>query len=127
MFALEEILKTLEYYDRYRQLSQHLSLLEGQLNFSSFPDPALIAEYENCKKEQQEIKDHLNNYIPYPLSARNHYRALEEQEFLFYRCIKGLTMSKTAELMCVSRDTVYRIRRRIADREGWQADFSEDP
>jgi hypothetical protein len=36
-------------------------------------------------------------------------------------------MSKTAELMCVSRDTVYRIRRRIADREGWQADFSEDP
>ena len=117
---------TLEYYERYQQLAERLSLLEGQMQFASYPDPLMLEECALCKREQIEIMDRLNNYIPYPLSARNHYRALEEQEFLFYRCIKGLTMCKTAELMCVSRDTVYRIRRRISKREGPSAYFTDD-
>lgn len=119
-------MKTLEYFDTYRQLSHTISVIEGQFQFGASHDPILLSEYHLCKEQQKEIEERLRNYIPYPLSARNHYRALEEQEFLFYRCIKGLTMTKTAELMCVSRDTVYRIRRRLASREGYFADFSDE-
>lgn len=40
----------------------------------------------------------------------------EEREFLFYRIIDGCTMDSVADKMRVSRDTVYRIRRRIMTR-----------
>lgn len=119
-------MNTLAYYENYQIFSSEISVLEGQLQFASSPDAVLLERLQLCKNHQKQIEESLRNYIPYPLSARNHYKALEEQEFLFYRCIKGFTMSKTAELMSVSRDTAYRIRRRIASKEGWQASFFDD-
>lgn len=119
-------MKTLEYYNTYRHLSESVSLIEGQLRFTACIDDAQLLQLHYLKQQQSEIEESLKNYIPYPLSAKNQYRALAEQEFLFYRCIKGLTMTKTAELMCVSRDTVYRIRRRLSQKEGCFADFSEE-
>lgn len=41
----------------------------------------------------------------------------DERLFLTYRYLHDLTMEQTAEAMHVSRDTVYRIRRRIIARK----------
>ena len=113
-------MNTLAYYERYRQLSRRIALIEGQLHFFSSEDEreALFSELNACIAAQKEIEENLEHYIPYALPCRSYYKALEEREFLFYRCIKGMTMEQTAELMCVSRDTVYRIRRRIASHDG---------
>ncbi len=118
-------MNTLQYYEQYRTLCGQAALLQGQLQFGGGADEALLLRLESIEREKREIEDSLTRYVPYPLAARPYYRALEEQEFLFYRCIKGLTMKQTAQLMCVSRDTVYRIRRRIAKGEGRCA--STDP
>ena len=114
-------MNTLKYYENYRELGKRIALLQGQLQFFSGGSERadLRAELNACICTQKEIEENLERYIPYALPCRSYYRALEEREFLFYRCIKGLTMEKTAEMMCVSRDTVYRIRRRIAGHEGY--------
>ena len=44
----------------------------------------------------------------------------DERLFLTYRYLHDLTMEQTAEAMNVSRDTVYRIRRRIIARSNTQ-------
>ena len=113
-------MNTLEYYEKYRELAKRIALIQGQLHFFSGDEERadLCAELDACVSAQKEIEENLERYIPYALPCRSYFKALEEREFLFYRCIKGLTMEETAELMCVSRDTVYRIRRRIAEHEG---------
>ncbi len=49
-------------------------------------------------------------------SPREALRHADERLFLAHRYILGMTMEATAEAMGVSRDTVYRIRRRIVAR-----------
>ena len=119
-------MNTLKYYEKYRDLTKRIALIQGQLHFFSGNEERadLCAQLDECVCAQKEIERNLENYIPYALPCRSYYRALEEREFLFYRCIKGLTMEQTAELMCVSRDTVYRIRRRIANHEGHASTLS---
>ena len=50
------------------------------------------------------------------LSPREALRYADERLFLAYRYLYGLTMEATAIEMNISRDTVYRIRRRIVER-----------
>lgn len=118
-------MNTLQYYEQYRALNARLALLEGQMHFLTADTEEFTPILRQIEAEKREIEESLSHYIPYPLSARQYHRALEEQEFLFYRCIKGLTMKKTAELMCISRDTAYRIRRRIARGAGRHASFDD--
>ena len=96
-------MNTLAYYKQYRSLSDRASMLEGQLQFFSddYNRSETLKELHRISNLKKEIE-----------------RNLEEREFLFYRYIKGFTMLQVAELMCVSRDTVYRIQRRIAARDG---------
>lgn len=112
-------MNTLCYYENYRTLSKKIAILQGQLQFfsSELADNSLLLELEHCRRDQSEIENSLEHYTSNSLPGRDYFRALEEQEFLFYRCIKGLTMMETAEMMCISRDTVYRIRRRIAFKD----------
>ncbi len=119
-------MNTLKYYENYRTISKKIALIQGQLQFFSGEAERedLAKELAKCLAVQREIEDNLEHYVPYALPCRSYFRALEEREFLFYRCIKGLTMMQTAELMCVSRDTAYRIRRRIASHEGHLSSFS---
>jgi len=49
-------------------------------------------------------------------SPKDACRLSDERLFLTYRYLHDLTMEQTAEAMHVSRDTVYRIRRRILSR-----------
>lgn len=118
-------MNTLQYYEQYRALNAQLAALEGQIHFMSDTEQEGVLRLHAIEAAKKEIEDSLAQYVPYPLSARQYHKALEEQEFLFYRCIKGLTMKKTAELMCVSRDTAYRIRRRIANGSGRCASFDD--
>lgn len=113
-------MNTLAYYKQYRSLSDRASMLEGQLQFFSddYNRSETLKELHRISNLKKEIESNLENYIPYALPPKHYYRALEEREFLFYRYIKGFTMLQVAELMCVSRDTVYRIQRRIAARDG---------
>ena len=113
-------MNTLEYYENYRRLSNELTLIQGKLQFFDAEDERreLLLRMDLCLASQREILMNLENYAPVTLPCRSYFKALEEREFLFYRCIRGMTMEQTALLMCVSRDTVYRIRRRIASHEG---------
>ena len=114
-------MSTLSYYESYQHLSERAAFLEGHLQFSYCDErngDGVACELASVCARMRQIEFDLKNYIPYDLPPRLHYKALEEREFLFYRCIKGMTLDRTAELMGVSRDTVYRIRRRLAKREG---------
>ncbi len=113
-------MNTLSYYENYRVLARKITLIRGQLQFFAISEEReqLITELDRCLAAQKEIEENLEHYIPYTLPCRSYFKALEERQFLFYRCIRGLTMMQTAELMCVSRDTAYRIRRRLAAHEG---------
>ena len=112
-------MSTLSYYEQYRALSKRAASLEGVLQFTySEMRDGYSKELMRVRGQMAEIEDSLKHYIPYDLPPRLHYKALEEREFLFYRCIKGFTLCATAELMGVSRDTVYRIRRRLTRRDG---------
>ena len=120
-------MSTYSYYHQFRTLSRQKAALEGLLQFSETLDAAqTCAQIELLDREMRVIEERLNSYIPYQLPLRMHYRATVEREFLFYRCIKGLTMEKTAELLGVSRDTVYRIKRRLSGASGDSFTFPED-
>ena len=124
-FLEESPLSTLDYYDRYRTLALQRASLESMLRTCDGADYDLLAEeLANTVSRMDCIEADLARYIPFDLPPRVHYRAMEEREFLYLRCIKGLTLMKTAELLNVSRDTVYRIRRRLARAQG--ASFSFD-
>ena len=120
-------MSTYSYYHRFRTLSGQKAALEGHLQFGDALDEAqTCAQIDLLEREMNGIEERLTCYIPYELPLRMHYRALVEREFLFYRCIKGMTMEKTAELLGVSRDTVYRIKRRLSSASGESFTFPED-
>lgn len=80
---------------RYLPLSQTVELLEKKLRFIE----GLLDGYDNA-----------------PATPREAVRRSEERLFLTYHYLRGMTMEATAEEMRISRDTVYRIRRRILSR-----------
>ena len=59
----------------------------------------------------------LEHYIPEGIDRRTEYRLTDEKEFIRLHCILGNTVEQTAERMCISRDTAYRIRRRLCAKE----------
>ncbi len=63
-----------------------------------------------------EAEERLEQYIEKDLSPQEAARQASEKLFLSYRYLYGMTMVETATAMSVSRDTVYRIRRRILSK-----------
>ena len=66
------------------------------------------------ERSMQKIERAIDCYTPQIASAK--YSAAKQADdriFLRYRYVLGLTMEETAEKMNISRDTAYRIRRRI--------------
>ncbi len=62
-----------------------------------------------------DTENELDTYVASASTPREAAKRADEKLFLTYRYIHNMTMEETAEEMCVSRDTVYRIRRRIAN------------
>lgn len=63
----------------------------------------------------EDTENELDSYVANASTPREAAKRADEKLFLTYRYIHNMTMEETAEEMCVSRDTVYRIRRRIAN------------
>ena len=59
----------------------------------------------------------LRDYIPDGVDRRTEYRLTDEKEFIHLHCIEGKSVEQTADCMCISRDTAYRIRRRLCQKE----------
>ncbi|MBE6672004.1 MAG: helix-turn-helix domain-containing protein [Ruminococcaceae bacterium] len=64
-----------------------------------------------------QMKDLLENYVPDGIDRRTEYRLSDEKEFIRLHCIEGISVEQAAERMCISRDTAYRIRRRLCAKE----------
>lgn len=62
-----------------------------------------------------DTEKELDSYVASASTPREAAKRADEKLFLTYRYVHDMTMEETAEEMCVSRDTVYRIRRRIAN------------
>jgi|GEM_PF-1310070 len=71
---------------------------------------------KSLEKEVKEAEDKFERYIPDDADPRETMKFADEKLFLSYRYICGMTMLETAFAMCVSKDTVYRIRRRVLTR-----------
>lgn len=71
---------------------------------------------EQLEKKLRYIEALLAEYDASPATPREAVRRSEERLFLTYHYIRGMSMEATAEEMKISRDTVYRIRRRIIAR-----------
>jgi len=86
----------IEYFKNYLILKKKLNLLEHEIKTDENRE-----EIDRIKKSMEEIKSALNKN--------------NSDEHLFIRCryINGYTMEKTAEALHVSRDTAYRISRRV--------------
>lgn len=72
------------------------------------------------EKKLHAIEGLIDSYDSFPSfsssSPREAVKRSEERLFLTYHYMRGMTMEETAEEMKISRDTVYRIRRRILRR-----------
>lgn len=76
--------------------------------------------YQNISAIKQKISEtehKLEHYIPADAPKSEISRLADEKLFLSLRYICGMSMLETASAMCVSRDTVYRIRRRVLTRK----------
>ncbi len=71
---------------------------------------------EKLEEELLTAEKNLERYIGETDSPREAARRADEKLFLSYRYIYGLSMTETARAMSVSRDTLYRIRRRVLSK-----------
>lgn len=73
--------------------------------------------YENRTEEAERLKSKIrlteNSMKEIEALIENYNAGANERLFLRCRYIDGLTMEKTAEIMNVSRDTVFRLKKRI--------------
>lgn len=89
---------------------------------STLPDNStrarpIVEAIEQLEIKLRFIEDLLDSYDNSPASPREAVRRSEERLYLTYRYVRGMTMEAIAEEMKISRDTVYRIRRRILARD----------
>ncbi len=68
------------------------------------------------EKQVLTAEKRLENYVEEGLAPSEVVKQSEEKMFLYYRYACGMSMFETARAMSISRDTVYRIRRRILKR-----------
>ena len=123
-------LKALAYFDTTRTIRKTLGIVDTQLNRPPrrAEDPALEEERvrkllerrELCLRQLAEIEDGIRHYLPQERgfrSSRDRFKLADEQLYLDCRYLQDMTIEETADAMAVSRDTAYRIRRRIAAKE----------
>lgn len=95
------------------ELSEDDAGLYGSNDESS----ALAIDVASITHRVKEAEDKLDRYIPDDAPPHEICRLADEKLFLSLRYICGMTMIEAAYAMCVSRDTVYRIRRRVLGRK----------
>lgn len=109
---LEKYKSNRELLDRYRE------------GIEKVRTPGKHPEYEKRVNEEaakledcvRHAEDRLAHYIPEGCTPREARQLADEKMFLTCRYVLDMTIMQTAYNMCVSRDTVYRIRRRVLTR-----------
>lgn len=92
----------LEYFKLYPLIRMHVSSPNAS---------------EAMQNELSRMDSVLEGYIPRGVDRRTEYRLTDEKEFIHLHCIEGISVEKAADKMCISRDTAYRIRRRLCKKE----------
>ncbi len=107
-----------EYFEYYKVYERICHILQSELQESCIDDARrqqIMAEIGLIKESMQAILASIQDYAPkFPPPKYSLLKQADDRAFLHCRYILGLTMEETAEQMHVSRDTAYRIRRRIA-------------
>lgn len=112
-------------FEKYRSDQMLLDTRRSQLNtmlddYGYARDDRRVKPILGCINELEvslgETEKSLNDYVESASTPREAAKRSDERLFLTYRYVHGMTMEETAEEMNVSRDTVYRIRRRLADK-----------
>ena len=89
--------------------------------FKLYPVFAMRASEQNPSEallhELSLMDSLLEAYIPAGIDRRTEYRLTDEKEFIHLHCIEGKSVEQAADSMCISRDTAYRIRRRLCHKE----------
>lgn len=103
-------------FEKYRVDRRLLDIHRDKLDSLSDSSPrrlGLMAEITRIERSLHAAERLLSHYGDRAATDREAVRLADERLFLAYRYINDMTMEAIADEMCVSRDTVYRIRRRI--------------
>jgi hypothetical protein len=104
-----------EYYKVYERISQILRCELQEPSLDPHRREQIHTELSILEESMQTISNAIDNYTPkFPPPKYNLLKQSDGRAFLRCRYVLGMTMEQTAEQMHVSRDTAYRIRRRIA-------------
>lgn len=109
----------LNLFEKYRVDLRVLEFYRTELDSLSEQSHRRAAIEEAIDRIEQQLhaaERLLAHYGDGILSPREALHFADERLFLAYRYLYGLTMEATAIEMGISRDTVYRIRRRIVQR-----------
>ena len=116
-------------FEKYRIDRRLLKLRRNELAALSAFSPkraSLESTITQMEKDLHAAERVLARYGDAANSAKDALRRADERLFLAFHYIQGLTMEGTASQMCISRDTVYRIRRRVVSRGEIPAEYLEE-
>lgn len=102
-----------DYFEKYMMYKKRYALCEFELKKAICAGNKILAqkieeEISEIFAQMTEIKKIIDNYQP-----GEHKNYMLERLFLRCRYVDGMTMEQTAELMDISRNTVYRIKKKI--------------
>ncbi len=107
-----------EYFEYYKVYERIAHILRTELEEEELDDARrrqVQTEIGILEESMRTIANTIEHYTPiYPPPKYSALKQSDDRAFLHCRYILGLTMEQTAEQMHISRDTAYRIRRRIA-------------
>ncbi len=104
-----------EYYHIYQRIAEILRRELQEMEVDEERRTQIHTELAIIDQSLKTISDSIDSYAPkFPPPKYNSAKQMADRAFLRCRYVLGLTMEETAEQMGISRDTAYRIRRRIA-------------
>ncbi len=112
----------ISYFEKYnsdRKLLDAIDLEIHRIEHSTVGTeklPKLRSTAETLRASILKVDDMLEHYVAAASTPKEASKRAQEQLYLCLRYQQEMTMEQTAEAMDVSRDTAYRIRRRILSR-----------
>jgi hypothetical protein len=116
-------------FEKYRVDKRLLELRLCELSAlsqSSPKRPPLEATIQQIQHDLHAAERILSHYGDDASSAQDALRRADERLFLAFHYIRGLTMEETAFEMSLSRDSIYRIRRRVLSRGDVPAEYIDE-
>ena len=98
------------YFNKYILYKKRRDICQFEITQAGDNTSELRHELRQLENSMSEIKSVIDDYAP---NRNDENNFADERLFLRCRYIDGLTMEKTAEMMSISRNTVYRIKKKI--------------